>query len=457
MSLRFRPSLSFVLLCVLLCTLWVAGGATRADVAGQIIVRAISWSILMIAILFLPWSMPKGARPILFLLAGAILLALLQLIPLPPSIWQSLPGRHPLIDAAAISGQAQPWRPWSIVPGATLNAVSSLIVPLVTLVLVAGLPTQDQKWLPSLILAMIVTGMMIGLLQVSGAGFDNVLVNDTPGDVSGMFANRNHFALFMALGCLMSPVWAFSVGGRPSWRGLAAIGLTLLFILMILATGSRAGIGLGLLGVSLGLFIVRRPIRQWVSRYPGWVIWSSIAGLIAVVAILVSISIIENRAVSVNRVFAIDPGQDMRSRGLPTVMAMIQTYFPFGSGLGGFDPIFRMNEPFGLLKPTYFNHAHNDLLEIALDAGLPGLLLLVTALGRWAWLSVRAWRADVPVRHALPKLGSAMLLLVVVASLFDYPSRTPVVMALVIIAAFWLSDASDSQDRSALPEGGQHL
>jgi O-antigen ligase len=255
----------------------------------------------------------------------------------------------------------------------------------------------------------------------------------------------------------MSPVWAFSAGGRPGWRGLAAIGLTLLFILMILATGSRAGIGLGLLGVSLGLFIVRRSIRQWLSRYPGWVIWSSVASLIAVVAILVGISIIENRAVSVNRVFAIDPGQDMRSRGLPTIMAMIRTYFPFGSGLGGFDPIFRMNEPFGLLKPTYFNHAHNDVLEIALDAGLPGLLLLVTALGWWAWLSVRAWRADVSVRHALPKLGSAMLLLVVVASLFDYPARTPVVMALVIIAALWLNDASDSQDRSALPKGGQHL
>jgi hypothetical protein len=26
--------------------------------------------------------------------------------------------------------------------------------------------------------------------------------------VSGTFANRNHFALFMAIGCVLAPAWA---------------------------------------------------------------------------------------------------------------------------------------------------------------------------------------------------------------------------------------------------------
>ncbi len=72
---------------------------------------------------------------------------------------------------------------------------------------------------------------------------------------------------------------------------------------------------------------------------------------------------------------------------------MIRTYFPVGSGLGGFDPLFRMHEPFELLKPTYFNHAHNDWLEIALDAGGAGIALLFGSILWWGMASARAWRS----------------------------------------------------------------
>src|SRR3546814_14127035 len=75
-------------------------------------------------------------------------------------------------------------------------------------------------------------------------------------------------------------------------------------------------------------------------------------------------------------------------------------------------------EPFRLLKPTYFNHAHNDFLEVVLDGGLPAALLLLVAIGWYAIASIRAWRAR--GRHSvLPKLGSSILLLVFVATAFD--------------------------------------
>src|SRR3546814_18506461 len=118
----------------------------------------------------------------------------------------------------------------------------------------------------------------------------------------------------------------------------------------------------------------------------------------------------------------------MRARGLPTVLSMIAAYFPAGAGFGGFDPIFRLHEPFRLLKPTYFNHAHNDFLEVVLDGGLPAALLLLVAIGWYAIASIRAWRAS--GRHSvLPTLGSSILLLVFVASAFDYPARTPMLIA----------------------------
>ena len=49
---RYRPGLSFVLLAALLLVLWLAGGASRENVAGQIISRAAAWATIVIAVLF---------------------------------------------------------------------------------------------------------------------------------------------------------------------------------------------------------------------------------------------------------------------------------------------------------------------------------------------------------------------------------------------------------------------
>ena len=45
------------------------------------------------------------------LLAMAIALVGLQLVPLPPALWTALPGREGLATAAQLAGFPQPWRP----------------------------------------------------------------------------------------------------------------------------------------------------------------------------------------------------------------------------------------------------------------------------------------------------------------------------------------------------------
>lgn len=455
-----RPGLSAVLLCVFLGVLWLAGGASRADVLGQVVVRLAAAVCLVLALLFGRLPDLEGVRPVAFLLLAALLLALVQMVPLPPAIWQALPGRAAFAAAATASGQPQPWRPWSIVPGATGNAAASLIVPITTLVLLAGLTPEQRRWLPGIALCLIVASTLMGLLQFSGVGFNNPFVNDDLGQVTGTFANYNHFALLLAFGCMVAPVWAFLDDRPPGWRAAIAGGLVALLTLTLLASGSRAGTALGGLALVLGFVLVRRPIGRALRRYPRWVFPAAIALTVALVAVLVLVSIASERAVSVNRAIAVDPWRDMRLRGLPTVLAMVRTYFPFGTGLGSFDPLFRMHEPFALLKPTFFNHAHDDWLEVVLDAGVFGLCLLVAALTWWVWASVRAWRADPAMTGALPRLGSAMLLLLFLASIVDYPARTPLMMALAVIAGVWLSgrgDAADVRPRSALPSPAKHL
>lgn len=462
---HFTPGLFPVLLLAFLAVLWLAGGASRADAMGQVVARAAAWLLVIVAILFgeRPARNPTSglAGPVALFLLASVLLALLQLLPLPPGVWQTLPGRRIFMEAAAASGQPQPWRPWSIVPGATLNALSSLIVPGAMLFAVSGMKEAERTWLPAFLLSLFAASTLVGLLQLSGAQIDNPLINETAGQVSGTFANRNHFALMLALGCLVAPVWATLDGRRPGWRSPVALGLMLLFALTILASGSRAGLVLGLLALVLGPVIAQRGIRSALVNYPRWTFPALIAGVVCALAVFVLVSIAADRAVSIDRIFWSDESQDMRTRALPAVLDMVGTYFPVGSGLGAFDPMFRMHEPSSLLKPTYFNHAHNDLLEIVLDAGLLGALLVGAGLLWWVRASARAWQAGAGMRHALPKLGSAMLLLILLASAFDYPARTPVIMAMAVVAATWLSGAEGRGGRpsftgealSSIPNG----
>lgn len=455
-GVSFRPSLPFILLSLLLVILWLAGGASRGDVFGQVVVRATTFLVLIVLIVFGRRLTLTSAGPTWIFLWAAVSIAALQLLPLPPGLWQMLPGRE-IVGEGAAGAAGEIWRSWSLVPGATVNALIALVVPLTVLLLTTALVRNEAAWLPGLVLALVAASTLLGLLQFSGAGIDNPLVNDTPGVVSGTFANRNHFALFLALGCLLVPVWMFRENRRLGWRGPAGLGLLLLFVLTILASGSRAGIALGILAIVLAGIMAERGLRRELRHAPRWVFPAIVMGVVGLLASLVLVSVAADRAVSIQRGLSIDVEQDMRSRAFPTVWAMTRAAFPAGNGLGSFDPMFRIHESFTLLKPTYFNQAHNDLLGVVLDAGLPGLLLLVAGLGWWAWASVMAWRGSADRQSMLPQLGSSILLLVIVASAFDYPARTPLMMAMMVFAFVWLSGATSRNGTSALRGSGQHL
>lgn len=442
---RSGIDLAWCLLFALCAAVWLAGGASRADVLGQVVVRAFAWLALIIAILFMDRPPLRQFGAVGFLFSATIVLLVIQMIPLPPALWQALPARAVL--TGAVEGD-QPWRPWSIVPGGTLNALGSLVVPAATMLLVVGLGGRGRRSLPPILLALMTASAVLGVLQFGGVRFDNPLVNEGLGGVSGTFANRNHFALFLACGCLLAPAWAFQGGRAPGWRVLVVIGLMLLFVLMILASGSRAGLIVGTVGAMTGWAIVWNDVRRSLRGTPRWVPFASMAGIVVLLTIAVLASIAAGRAESIARVFSVDSSQDIRNRAVSTMLRMVGEYFPLGSGFGTFDPVFRMHEPFDLLKPTYFNHAHDDFLEVALEGGLPGITLLLAALG---WLGRATIRAIGGGRSALfARVGAGMLWLIAIASIFDYPARTPIVMMTIVIAALW-AQGTKPEPRSALP------
>lgn len=434
----------FVMLSIFLAVLWIAGGASRADVFGQVVVRSVAWIILAAVLVFgrpPRWSAISSVA--IFLLASVIVVAM-QLIPLPPDIWTALPGRELLAQSALVSDQPQPWRPISLSPDATVNALSSLIVPIVVVVLM-GMQARESRWaVVTLVLVVIMAGCLLALLQFAGSNFDNPLINYV-GQVSGNFANRNHMALLAGIGCVLAPVWAYNESESPRWRALVAIGLLLFFVLIILATGSRAGFIFASVGTVLGVLAVRTRLARQVRGVPRK-IWipAAVASAATIIGGII-LSIVLGRAASVDRASNLEVGEDLRGLALPTVLDMVEKYWPVGSGFGTYDPAYRISEPDALLSVSYINQAHNDVLGLVLDGGIFGAALLLAALVWIAINTVRAWRGAGGDSSQIARAGSAILVLIFLASIFDYPARTPMIMAIGMVAAVWLMYTKKSE------------
>lgn len=432
-------SLSFWLLIVFLAILWIAGGASRPDVLGQSVVRFSAWTIVVVAILALPrveWRAVKG--PAIILGAAAFLVAL-QLVPLPPAIWTELPGRAIFIEAAMLTNAEQPWRPLSMSPSGTTNALASLIVPAAILLLASNLTREQHLRIAIFVLGLVGAAAILGVLQFSGANFENPLINTVTGTVAGNFANRNHFAVFLAIGCVLTLAWAFW-DKAALWKVGTAFGLLAIFILMILATGSRSGVIIGLAGIVLTLLaFYRRAVQQFKSMPRKFAIPVVIVGItIAIGVIFLSVDL--ERAASVDRAISLESEADLRLEIWPIVLDMSQVYFPIGTGFGTFDPVFRISEPDSLLMPQYINLAHNDWLQIFLEGGLVGVVLLTTVVASCLIRGLRVWFGpDIQTQsHLLAKVGTIAIALIATASITDYPSRTPMFMAVLALALVWL-------------------
>lgn len=433
-----RPSVFLALLVLLFAALALAGGSYRSDAPGQVVVRFVAGIMFVVGVLTVPRPVAENRGPFL-LLAAIALVPLVQLVPLPPAWWKILPGRGALAHAIEGIGQDPVWRPLSWSPGTTLNALFSLIVPAAMLLLMAGVKQRERGWLLGLFLAMVAGVALVGLIQFSGNRFDQPLIR-YDNQVSGVFANRNHFALFLALGCLATPAWALSDKRKASVSVPVGIGLIIVLALTILASGSRAGMAMAGIAIAIGPLVVREDIRRLISGWPRWLAPVIAIGMLALLAGAVALSASAGRAQAIDRLITADVSSDMRARSLPTVLSMTHTYFPAGIGMGSFDVAFRHHEPFALLKLTYFNQAHDDVLSVILEGGLPGLIVLVMATVWWARGSMMVWPArayDGALVRA--RLGSAMLAFVFAASIVDYPARTPTIMAVVALASAWLS------------------
>jgi O-antigen ligase len=418
------------------------GGGARADILSLLLLRPLTIALLAWALIGLTRQDARGYGGWLLLAACVIALPLLQLVPLPPEIWHGLPGRELIVAIDAETGQESAWRPLTLDPQMTWNALWSLAALLAALLFAIRAGSSGQG---AALRAMIVAGLVSGVLGVaqyaSGTSSPLYLYRISNfGSAVGLFANRNHAGVFLA--CMFPLLAAFAVmrmeEGKRRARLISAVAMAAILVPMLFATGSRAGLAAGAIGI-IGAALVAGPRLSGVSwkrapRSRRLLLTGGVVGFFVFCAVSIGLS----PGNSLDRMVG-GPESELRWPIWRVTLGAIADVFPWGSGFGGFTQVFKVYEPDSLLAPAYINHAHNDFLEVALDGGVAGLLLLAAALGLIARDTWRVWRAAPSGSEViLGRAASIALGQLVFASVFDYPLRTPLMAVVGATLLVWL-------------------
>lgn len=444
-----RPSIRLPV-CFLVFT-FLIGGGSRSDIISLPLLRGVAVFFAFWAAARLDASDWRRIRAPLVLLVAVTLWLAVQLIPLPPFMWQSLPGREVVAAVDALLGQSGIWRPISLTPSLTVNSLLGMSVPIAALLLAARMDPEDSSQFLTAIVAVACVSAVFGFLQIlNGPATSLYFYRITNSDsMVGLFANRNHHSLFLACTVMIAAVLLRDEVMRKRKRRarISVLGVAVLFLTFATAfIGSRAGFAAGAVAFILGYLVVittwngvaspRRHVQSGPAITAHKLLKFAPPVLMAVsLALTVWFS---SRVTSISRVATDSIAGDLRALAWPTVREMIQIYWPAGSGVGSFAEVYQIYEPDALLQPAYFNHAHNDWAEILITGGLPlALILLLT----FVWIGRRMW--ELGTRNFLKGyrgdyrlLAATVLMILALGSLTDYPLRVPSlqVFAIMLIA-----------------------
>ncbi|KQX19529.1 MULTISPECIES: O-antigen ligase family protein [unclassified Sphingomonas] len=448
-----RPDVSFWALAALLLLVFLTGGGSRSDIASLVVLRPACALLLGFGLWGFTRSHLRRYRFVHGMAVAVTGLVLLHLVPLPPAVWRMFPGRELIADIDAAAGLGAVWRPISLVPTATWNALFALIPPLAALILATRLNDHDRWRIAVLVIGIGLLSALVAALQLGGDPEGPLYLYRVTnhGSAVGLFANRNHQAVFLA--SLFPLLAAFASSARPSaidprLRTVAALAIGAFLLPLLLVTGSRNGLVTMVIGLASIPFLYTMP-GSARGTPPGKRarIVPVVVGL-AILALVVA-TVVVGRAVAIDRIVDPTAAEGVRYRAWGSMFATGMAYFPVGGGFGAFADLFRIHEPHGLLATSQFAHAHNDWLEVMITGGLPALLLLGIAVIAFFAMAVRWWRAR-GRRGGNVLLGGAGLWMVAifgVASFGDYPLRVPSLMCLFCVIVLWIS--SLEPDRAA--------
>lgn len=443
----------------------VFGGGTHSGFLGDAVLQLMSLPLLWMAIIELLESRELSRlRWILLLVAAVVLLPLAQLVPLPPSIWTLLPGRGVIEEIYELLGGLPPAFSLTLSPTATWLSMLGLVPPVAISLGILTLGYEERRRLSLVLIAMGVVSVFLGLLQLAG-GANSVLrfyaITNTT-EAVGFFANRNHFAALLYAAMPFAFCWladaSIAISQQRRWtaadsRSVICFVSSVVSLIALLAgqlmARSRAGLILSvvalLAGFAAGMGDRQMRINKGRMRF-----------LFAIVAVTVTF-FSQFALLRILDRFGPDAVSDARVAIVRNTISAARAYMPFGSGIGTFVPAYQLFEKPTDVGVTYVNHAHNDFLELWLEAGIPGLLLLMFFIVWLVCQTIGAWRIgeanrDRRIDCNLMKCAAVVLVLLLLHSLVDYPLRTAAMMAVVAFASALLVPPIERAARRGVDE-----
>ncbi len=416
-----------------LCIMILIGGVSTPANWAILLHSIASGGLLVAAIWRLRHGFPSKISAFgAVVLTSALALVLLQLLPLPFSVWSTLPGRQLVADTFSIVGVAPASQPLSLSASSTKASAIALLPALAGYFAMLTVGPRGYTKVAIAILACAVLGLVIGLAQKSmgdGSGL-YFYGNLGPRVASGTFGNRNFFAaqLFTSIPF----VAALATMMSHSRRARSAVVLVFAFIYMALlvaglaVTGSRGGIILAIVSVLLSvLFVYRHPVSAARGVSNRWSFYAVMACFVLIVQV---------GMVGITRLVQTDVIQDYRNEIYAVTWKAAQAYFPAGSGFGSFVPVYQQFETPSVIIANYVNHAHNDWLEILLEGGAPALVLLVAFILLFLTSAFFVGRlASTVAHHAFHRAALVVLFLMLAHAMVDFALRTPALMSIFAV------------------------
>lgn len=449
----------------------VLGGGTRAGFLSDAILQLLSIPVSLAALWrILDAPLNRDRRWALVFCAAIIAVPFTQLAPLPPAIWMRLPGRAIVAESFELLGRSPGWAPISMAPEATWLAALSLLPPLAIFLATLTLDRRDRRLMSLALVIFGVVSVFLGLVQLAPGPESPLRFFEftNADDAVGFFANRNHFAAL-----LYSSILLAAAALAPQLRALApepeksrhrvdasstigAIAAGVALIVLIageVVARSRGGIILALIALSL-CFVIGAERRRFVEK---------IAFPRAMAAIVVLAIVLLGQAALSRLLERFDADSLVGARIVfaRNTITAATSVTPVGAGLGSFPSFYTAFEkPADLQTGVYANHAHNDFLELWLETGLVGPILLGLFL---VWLSrkaVAAWTAPdlgaFSVDRPLAQASIFVILLLLGHSLVDYPLRTGAMMAVFAFCCGVLIDPPPVSAAAPLLRAGRN-
>jgi O-antigen ligase len=432
----------------------VLGGASArgAGAIGNAVLQMTAVLVIVASLWRRRSAFLPAARQLALIVGAFLLFVLLSMIPLPPSVWQSLPERESIAQGYELLGIELPPLPFTLSWQHSLASILWLLPPAGAFLLVVQSTPSERTRLVWILLAFAGASIVLGVAQLFGGENSPLRFYQitNPNQPVGFFSNANHFAMLLV--CSL-PLTGYLAGRAASGKRSTAersgsfiiAGAAAVFLIAGIATvGSLAGYGLALPAAFAAFLIYRKAAYGEVGLF-----WGASSGALFVLFLGFAFAGPLNTE-RLSEQFSGAPSS--RAYLASTTMEGIRAYFPAGSGLGTFQEVYRPFDDPNRASQEYTNHAHNDYLEIVLELGLFGLLLVVAFVIWWLVQSLAAWRSSLD-GSGLARAGSVIVFVILLHSIVDYPLRTSAMAVMFALAcALLVPYRPSARARAAAPE-----